>query len=650
MSRVVRALIVVVLGLCYPVVCVAQEHNHDHGANTDEPIARPRVLLDKSPRIVWYQLNRLDNERLLLVQRATDHPRYKPVYTAILIRAGMSRHHREEALAGLIAINESDTVVELLAALENLETDNREQQRVARQLAAMLLDLPSEKLAQHAELLTSATEADQPLLRTVGFAGLIAASESQAASTYAAVDRAARLAWLASIELVPNDAQRANLLDAIIPFLGDAHPAEVRQAALAALAFIPKGQEKVFRLVAPFVADETFRTTAILTLLNIPKEKRPTDTAALLVDVLVNQAEATPAEERTTDAFIDAMQLAEQLLPEVTAEYTRSYRQRLRAIAVRVVRIQTIQEEMRYDTAYFAVEAGRPVQVVLRNEDLMPHNFVVTLPGALQEVAIAGAALGLDPGFEGKPYIPISDKVLFATDMVQANQQQRLTFTAPKEPGEYPYVCTFPRHWMRMYGVMIVVDDLDAWLRNPTEPTDPIGSTRSFVQSWTMDDFRQEMETGLRGRSPGIGRRMFEEATCAQCHQVNGQGGAVGPELADVFKRYKGDRDAVLREILDPSHRIDPKYAVQLVMTVDGRVITGIVKSEDKSSVSLITNPEAPTPTVIARDDIEEIVKSSISMMPKALLDRFSKDEVFELLAFVLSIKTTAADTSSATP
>jgi azurin len=103
---------------------------------------------------------------------------------------------------------------------------------------------------------------------------------------------------------------------------------------------------------------------------------------------------------------------------------------------------------------------------------------VITLPGALQEIAEEGAAQGPNPGFQGKPYVPKSDKVLEATDMVNVGKLERLTFTAPPEPGEYPYVCTFPRHWMRMYGVMVVVKDLDAWHKNPVKPKDPIGSNR----------------------------------------------------------------------------------------------------------------------------------------------------------------------------
>ncbi len=103
-----------------------------------------------------------------------------------------------------------------------------------------------------------------------------------------------------------------------------------------------------------------------------------------------------------------------------------------------MVQIRTIEEEMRYDTPYFAVEAGRPVQVVLKNDDLMPHNLVITEAGALQEVAEAGAVLGPSPGFEGKPYVPKSEKVKYATGMVQVGQLERLTFTAPNSRANIP--------------------------------------------------------------------------------------------------------------------------------------------------------------------------------------------------------------------
>ncbi len=83
-----------------------------------------------------------------------------------------------------------------------------------------------------------------------------------------------------------------------------------------------------------------------------------------------------------------------------------------------------------------------------------------------------------------------------------------------------------------MYGVMVVVEDLDAWLKNPVEPANPIGSNRSFVQAWNVDELKDELDAGLRGRSPEIGKKIFVEASCAGCHKVNGEGGVIGPELS----------------------------------------------------------------------------------------------------------------------
>lgn len=623
-----------VCGLCLLASRVldlsAQPQEHQHGTEAAQAVEPPKVFLDKSPRIIWFQLDRLDNERLLLVERKTDDAKYAPVYMAILTRAGMARQDRDEALAGLMAINKSDAVTELLAALDRMEPGNRQDQRTSTQLAAMLLSQSQEKLSAKKADLEAATKSENALLRPIGHAGLIVAGLSASPSQ----SKEATLDWLSGVRLIPSANIRAELWAKVSGLLEESQAPEVRWAAIEALAHVPSHPAETFAKVAPFVSKEEFRSAAVGTLLKVPPKDRSKETVQSLAKVLVEHAETTPAAERTTPEFLNAMQLADELLAVLPEEITKSYRERLRAVTVRVVQIRTVEEEMRYDTPYFAVEAGRPVQVVLKNDDLMPHNLVITQSGALQEIAEAGAVLGPNPGFEGKPYVPKSEKVMHATGMVQVGQLERLTFTAPNQPGEYPYVCTFPRHWMRMYGVMIVVEDLDSWLKNPTKPKDPIGSNREFVKAWTMEDFPGDLTAALEGRSPEIGAKLFKEATCAQCHQIKGEGGKVGPELTDVFKRWKGDRQGVLREILDPSHRIEPKYAVQVVLTTDGLPLTGIVTEENKDSISLLINPEAK-PTVIPRAEIEEMVKASKSMMPKALLDRFTKEEVLEILAYL---------------
>lgn len=191
-----------------------------------------------------------------------------------------------------------------------------------------------------------------------------------------------------------------------------------------------------------------------------------------------------------------------------------------------------------------------------------------------------------------------------------------------------------------MYGVMVVVEDLDAWQKNPTVPKDPIGSNRHFVQSWTMEDFKANVSDGLRGRLPHIGEKLFTEATCAQCHKIGAVGvGNVGPDLSEVFARWKGDPTAVLQEILDPAHRIDDKYAVHVLITVDGLTVSGLVVEDKQDSLSIMENPEAKEATVILKEDIEQMRKTANSMMPKGLLDRYSKDEIFEILAYIQSLQ-----------
>lgn len=604
---------------------------HDHG---DSKVKAPRIFLDKSARIVEYQLKRLSNEQLLAVETATDDKKYLPVFNAILTREGMSRAYRESALEGMVEINASNPVTELANALSAIKGSDESASRTVQTLAKMLLGQPQADLASASEQLVGMTESGRSLLAPVGYGGLLAAEQSATAWKIAAQSKQTPL-LLTAISLIPSVKIRESLHSETIALTSSAD-VEIQRSAIEALAFIPSNQAETYLKVASLIRTPALREAAVKTLLAIPVESRNTVTGEALIQFLVKFAEETEPEKRTEDSFLDAMQLVDQLLAKAPSEMAKAYRTRLSETVVRVVRVHTVEEEMRYDIPYFAVEAGRPVQVVLINEDLMPHNLVICQPGSLKEVADEGLAAGPKNGLDGKQYVPKNENVLFATNMIGSLESERLTFDAPKEPGEYPYVCTFPRHWMRMYGVMVVVEDLDAWLKNPQEPKDPIGSNRSFVQSWTVKDFSEGLEQGLQGRSDAIGERIFTEATCAQCHKLGGFGiGNVGPALDETFAKLKGDDLAVLQEIVDPSHRIDEKYAVRKILDYNGRVLTGLVISEDKDKVLLLENPEAKEPTEILQDDIEQMVKTSNSMMPKGLMDRFSKDEILELLSFI---------------
>src|SRR4030095_13020207 len=91
-------------------------------------------------------------------------------------------------------------------------------------------------------------------------------------------------------------------------------------------------------------------------------------------------------------------------------------------------------------------------------------------------------------------YVPDSPKVLFATKMLDGGQTAKLAFTAPTEPGEYSYLCTYPGHWRRMVGTLAVVPDVEEYLAThiTAEPT----STE-----WKVEDLAADLPNLAAGRN-----------------------------------------------------------------------------------------------------------------------------------------------------
>jgi len=629
-----------VLGAMLCGTLCSQEHSQ-HAAPSDKRIEAPKVYLDKSPKVVEYQLKRLSNAQLLKIETAMDHPKYLPVFAAIAVRPGMSAEQREKAIEGLAKVAAKSTAETIFEQLAKLNGTDREQQRVAKELTELLLRGVSDP--SNVPAIEKGAKEKNPLVIRAAMAALVDSGRIEAAKKIALSNDTASVGLLAATAFVLDASERAGMREFVLDSLKSTMSVAVRREAAASLP--NTGGEAVgnFAELAKLIVEPEIEEVAVASLLKIDGAQVPAVEARSVVEHLVTRAEATPAAERTADRFIDAAQLIERLLPRLPEAELRTLRQRMLEIVVRVVRIKTVAEEMRYDIKHFVAEAGKPMQIILQNEDLMPHNLVIVEPGSLKDVALQAATMPPDALTDGKQYLPAVPQVLFATKMIQAGKQERLTFTAPKTPGEYPFVCTYPNHWMRMYGVMVVVPDVDAYLQNPKEPKDPLGNNRSFVKNWKTGDFEGKLEAGLRSRSAEIGAKSFAEATCLQCHAVGDKGGRVGPDLAEVFKRHEGNAMAVLREIIEPSHKIDPKYALHSVLTLDGQVFSGVIVSEDEKFISLLSSPDQPKPNVIQRSEIDDMVQSPKSIMPSALMDQFTQDEIFELLAYIKSTQASAS-------
>lgn len=110
---------------------------------------------------------------------------------------------------------------------------------------------------------------------------------------------------------------------------------------------------------------------------------------------------------------------------------------------------------LKFSVQQFTVKAGQKVELTLDNVDLMQHNLLLVSPGAADEVAQQAIELG-DKGLKME-YIPENKKILHATRLLDSKKKETLKFDAPKEPGDYQYVCTFPGHGPVMRGIMKVV-------------------------------------------------------------------------------------------------------------------------------------------------------------------------------------------------
>ncbi|GAB3493446.1 hypothetical protein GCM10027341_08750 [Spirosoma knui] len=123
---------------------------------------------------------------------------------------------------------------------------------------------------------------------------------------------------------------------------------------------------------------------------------------------------------------------------------------------VEVIRMKTVREEMRFDKKTFNVTAGKQIEIVLENPDAMQHNLVIGKPKSMEIIGAAADKMITAKDGADKNYVPSISQVIAATPLVNPDQTYRLKFTAPAQPGDYPFVCTFPGHWRMMNGVMKV--------------------------------------------------------------------------------------------------------------------------------------------------------------------------------------------------
>lgn len=120
------------------------------------------------------------------------------------------------------------------------------------------------------------------------------------------------------------------------------------------------------------------------------------------------------------------------------------------------ITIGTLHGKMRFDLDSFQVKPGVTVRLTLKNTDEMQHNLLILTPGEGMPLEVAQKAWALGAEAVKKAFVPDVPEVLFHTRIVDPQQSDTITFTAPDKEGDYSYVCTLPGHAFSMKGVMRV--------------------------------------------------------------------------------------------------------------------------------------------------------------------------------------------------
>ncbi len=458
----------------------------DYGLNETIRALKPKwepVISEGAPSLssegVLYLLRRADPS---VMQRPVFA---REVYESVLRQEGFEEAHRAQAVARLAEevsvqsdVPSDATPVEdaRVEAIIDALSEEDISEDAAEALSALLLREPVEVFDDSGlvfggfglALAFMATEGGTEIVRETGFAGWMRSEGPEQVLTemedvienpaewYIDPDNITgiMISALRGGLRVPSEDVRLQLHEAMLRRMDDWEDAAWRDAAVEVLAGLGVAPAESFAFFAGRL--EAGRIDPVLAAAadTVPVETWGAHDYAIIARQLIAEAGKIPTEDRHGAWFRGLVSLAEKAAarlddPSVFAEA-------LRALHTRIVEITTVEAQMAYDVTAFRVAPGQQVEIVFRNADVLPHNLVIVRPGAGEMVGRAADAMATDPDAFEKEFIPDSPAVMHTTKMLQEGESVRLQFTAPEQEGNYPYICTFPAHWITMKGVMEV--------------------------------------------------------------------------------------------------------------------------------------------------------------------------------------------------
>jgi putative heme-binding domain-containing protein len=134
-------------------------------------------------------------------------------------------------------------------------------------------------------------------------------------------------------------------------------------------------------------------------------------------------------------------------------------------------------------------------------------------------------------------------------------------------------------------------------------------------------------------REASRGEKVFEKH-CAACHQVNGKGAKIGPQLDGVGLR---GLDRLLEDVLDPNRNVDQAFRTTVLTLKKGQIVSGLLLREE-GAVLVMADAQGKEVRVPAKE-VEERSISSMSPMPANFADLIPEPEFHDLMMFLLELR-----------
>jgi putative heme-binding domain-containing protein len=154
--------------------------------------------------------------------------------------------------------------------------------------------------------------------------------------------------------------------------------------------------------------------------------------------------------------------------------------------------------------------------------------------------------------------------------------------------------------------------------------------------AWTVETATPLFESGPTGRDFGNGKKMFSAGRCVACHRFEGEGGHSGPDLGSVGKRFS--INDILLSICEPSRTISEQYMASSVTLKGAKSLYGRLIYHNEKEIAVAPNPFDFSQILKApADQVEGIELSQLSMMPVGTIAAMNKDELMDLIAYLIS-------------